>query len=52
MRSLKVNAFAWLAGMAIAGPAFAADPAPAELYSYQALDGNSYFAVSVKGPAL
>jgi hypothetical protein len=51
MRSLKVNAFAWLASVAIAGPAFAADPASAELYSHQALDGHSYYAVSLKGPA-
>lgn len=51
MRSLKVNAFAWLASVAIAGPAFAADPATAELYSHQALDGHSYYAISVKGPA-
>lgn len=51
MRSLKVNAFAWLASVAIAGPAFAADPATAELYSHQALDGHSYYAVSLKGPA-
>lgn len=51
MRSLKVNAFAWLASVAISGPAFAADPATAELYSHQALDGHSYYAVSVKAPA-
>lgn len=51
MRSLKVNAFAWLASVAIAGPAFAADSPSAELYSHQAIDGHSYYALSVKGPA-
>lgn len=50
MRSLKVNAFAWLAGVAIGAPLYAADPFTAELYSHQALDGHSYYAVSVRGP--
>ena len=59
MRSLKVNAFAWLSGLALAGTVvtagFVSAAAPitdaAVLYSHQALDGNSYFAVSVQGPA-
>lgn len=59
MRSLKVNAFAWLSGLALAGTVVtagfvsAASPMTdaAVLYSHQALDGNSYFAVSVQGPA-
>ncbi|MFO1006236.1 MAG: hypothetical protein U0929_09765 [Planctomycetaceae bacterium] len=58
MRSLKVNAFAWLSGLALAGTVVtagivsAASPITdaAVLYSHQALDGNSYFAVSVQGP--
>ncbi len=56
MRSLKVNAFAWMASLALVGSVSAADPIAASitdaavLYSHQALDGHSYFAVSVKGP--
>ena len=58
MRSLKVNAFAWLSGLALAGTVVtagfvsAASPVTdaAVLYSHQALDGNSYFAISVQGP--
>ena len=53
MRSLKVNAFAWLAGLAAAGSVWAADPLTdaAVVYSHQALNGHSYFAVSLKGPS-
>ena len=53
MRSLKVNAFAWLAGLAAVSPVWAADPITdaAVVYSHQALDGHSYFAVSLKGPS-
>ncbi len=52
MRSLKVNAFAWLAGLALVGSVSAADTITdaAVLYSHQALDGHSYFAVSLQGP--
>ncbi len=53
MRSFKVNAFAWLAGLAAVSPVWATDPITdaAVVYSHQALDGHSYFAVSLKGPS-
>lgn len=53
MRSLKVNAFTWLAGLAAVSTVWAADPITdaAVVYSHQALDGHSYFAVSLKGPS-
>ena len=52
MRSLKVNAFAWLAGLALVGSVSAADPIAdaVVVYSHQALDGHAYFAVSLTGP--
>ena len=52
MRSLKVNALAWLTGLALASSAYAADPAvDAVLYGHQALDGHHYYAVTLSAPA-
>ncbi|RLS56316.1 MAG: hypothetical protein DWH91_06965 [Planctomycetota bacterium] len=52
MRSLKVNALAWLTGLALASSAYAADPAVnAVLYGHQASDGHNYYAVTLSAPA-